>query len=363
WLKKYETPIGATNARRLSQYILIGDDDSGHEPQLIRYLKRLKIRVPLQLTHVYDSQQRLRPLCGYYSSYGKCPFESLDCPKRHAFGRHDRPDPRLPTSGQIKITVTYVLGANDFYFRCREFRGASQTSGKWQPMSDNYDAIREELIAFKDTPYNTVRDPTGDRLYGIAVRGQVFRVRLTKIIGSEETNFYEDCEQSSGAPVGQKVELFTVDFGHKLRSNSRQLFELPDHLRDVPALALRGHLFGIKPIANEIEWDFRSTQAFYELVDNYRISEVTAWVVKQADFQVYGDFPNYKSGVYKKHSTQLLGGHAIKILGWGVENDTPYWLAANSWNEDWGDKGYFKIARGSDECGIESDIVAGLPKL
>ncbi|CAG2173656.1 unnamed protein product, partial [Oppiella nova] len=42
WLKKYETPIGATNARRLSQYILIGDDDSGHEPQLIRYLKRLK---------------------------------------------------------------------------------------------------------------------------------------------------------------------------------------------------------------------------------------------------------------------------------------------------------------------------------
>ena len=27
----------------------------------------------------------------------------------------------------------------------------------------------------------------------------------------------------------------------------------------------------------------------------------------------------------------------------------------------WGDDGYFKIKRGVDECGIESDVVAGLP--
>jgi cathepsin B len=29
-----------------------------------------------------------------------------------------------------------------------------------------------------------------------------------------------------------------------------------------------------------------------------------------------------------------------------------YWLVANSWNEDWGEKGFFKIKRGSNECGI-----------
>jgi len=28
-----------------------------------------------------------------------------------------------------------------------------------------------------------------------------------------------------------------------------------------------------------------------------------------------------------------LGGHAIKILGWGVDQGTKYWLVANSWNE------------------------------
>ena len=80
-------------------------------------------------------------------------------------------------------------------------------------------------------------------------------------------------------------------------------------------------------------------------------------------FTVYADFVNYKSGVYQHITGEELGGHAIRILGWGVEDSTPYWLVANSWNEDWGDKGFFKILRGKDECGIESGIVAGTPKL
>lgn len=83
----------------------------------------------------------------------------------------------------------------------------------------------------------------------------------------------------------------------------------------------------------------------------------------EAAFDVYEDFVTYKSGVYHHVSGGMLGGHAIKILGWGVEDNTPYWLVANSWNTSWGDKGYFKILRGSDECGIESDVCAGLAKV
>jgi len=80
-------------------------------------------------------------------------------------------------------------------------------------------------------------------------------------------------------------------------------------------------------------------------------------------FTVYADFPTYKSGVYRHTTGKQLGGHAIKIIGWGVENGTKYWLCVNSWNEDWGDKGLFKILRGEDHCGIEGEIVAGIPKL
>lgn len=56
----------------------------------------------------------------------------------------------------------------------------------------------------------------------------------------------------------------------------------------------------------------------------------------------------------------MLGGHAIKLLGWGEENGTPYWLLANSWNETWGDHGFFKVLRGVNECGIEGGLYAGL---
>jgi cathepsin B len=81
----------------------------------------------------------------------------------------------------------------------------------------------------------------------------------------------------------------------------------------------------------------------------------------EADLTVYQDFLSYRSGVYRHTWGPELGGHAIKVLGWGVDGTTPYWIVANSWNEDWGNQGYFNILRGRGECGIESDINAGIP--
>jgi len=82
----------------------------------------------------------------------------------------------------------------------------------------------------------------------------------------------------------------------------------------------------------------------------------------EAAFTVYSDFLAYKTGVYSHTSGQALGGHAVKVMGYGTENGDKYWLVANSWNPDWGDAGFFKIKRGTDECGIEGQIVAGEPK-
>jgi len=82
----------------------------------------------------------------------------------------------------------------------------------------------------------------------------------------------------------------------------------------------------------------------------------------QTAFTVYEDFLSYRSGVYQHKTGNALGGHAVKMIGYGVENGTPYWLVVNSWNTDWGDNGTFKILRGKNECGIEDGVVAGLPK-
>jgi len=84
----------------------------------------------------------------------------------------------------------------------------------------------------------------------------------------------------------------------------------------------------------------------------------------EGGFTVFEDFLAYKSGVYKHVKGQAVGGHAIKMIGWGVDtNNVPYWTIANSWTDSWGDNGYFLMLRGKNECGIESEVVAGLPKL
>ncbi|KAL5236292.1 hypothetical protein ACI65C_003702 [Semiaphis heraclei] len=80
-----------------------------------------------------------------------------------------------------------------------------------------------------------------------------------------------------------------------------------------------------------------------------------------ASFFMYQDFVNYQSGVYSYNSGKYVTTHAVKILGWGEENGTPYWLAANSFNTYWGDHGFVKILRGANECYIEEFMYAGLP--
>ena len=83
----------------------------------------------------------------------------------------------------------------------------------------------------------------------------------------------------------------------------------------------------------------------------------------EAAFSVYEDFVLYHEGVYQHVTGAYLGGHAIKIVGWGVENGVKYWQCINSWNDNWGDKGTFKMLRGVNHLGIEDDAVAGIPKI
>jgi len=101
-------------------------------------------------------------------------------------------------------------------------------------------------------------------------------------------------------------------------------------------------------------YSFRSVNSIMQDLVDY--GSVTA------AFTVYADFPSYKSGVYEHKTGSALGGHAIKIVGYGVEDGVDYWLVINSWNDSWGDGGYFKIKRGTDECGIESQVSSGNPK-
>jgi cathepsin B len=51
-------------------------------------------------------------------------------------------------------------------------------------------------------------------------------------------------------------------------------------------------------------------------------------------FTVYYDFLSYSGDIYKRSSDSIIGLHAIKIVGWGREDDTDYWVVANSWGPE-----------------------------
>eukprot|EP01116_Phalansterium_solitarium_P008555 TRINITY_DN22482_c0_g1_i1.p1 TRINITY_DN22482_c0_g1~~TRINITY_DN22482_c0_g1_i1.p1 ORF type:complete len:326 (-),score=86.12 TRINITY_DN22482_c0_g1_i1:238-1215(-) len=103
---------------------------------------------------------------------------------------------------------------------------------------------------------------------------------------------------------------------------------------------------------------------YYDLNSNKIEQEIMTHGPVAAAFTVYEDFLSYKSGVYQHTTGDALGGHVIKIIGFGTTADgTKYWQCQNSWTTYWGDGGYFQILRGSDECGIEDDVSAAIPKL
>jgi len=84
----------------------------------------------------------------------------------------------------------------------------------------------------------------------------------------------------------------------------------------------------------------------------------------QAVMQVYNDFFLYASGIYRKTSlsTRLAGYHAVRIIGWGQEGGDRYWTVANSWGTTWGEEGFFRIARGVNECMVEEYVMGVWPR-
>ena len=56
-----------------------------------------------------------------------------------------------------------------------------------------------------------------------------------------------------------------------------------------------------------------------------------------------------------------IGGHAVEITGWGIENGKPYWEIENTWGPEWGINGYFKMIRGKNNCDIENNVFSIIP--
>jgi len=59
---------------------------------------------------------------------------------------------------------------------------------------------------------------------------------------------------------------------------------------------------------------------------------------------VYRDFFAYKDGVYRHTTGDLAGYHAVCCIGYSEAEEC--WICKNSWDDDWGNEGFFKIGYG-----------------
>jgi len=84
-------------------------------------------------------------------------------------------------------------------------------------------------------------------------------------------------------------------------------------------------------------------------------------------FEVTSEFQGYKRGIFHTTGIQdlynpwIIVNHAVLVVGYGVEDGVKYWIVKNSWGPYWGENGFFRIRRGTNELGIESMGVSSLP--
>ncbi|XP_018024660.1 procathepsin L [Hyalella azteca] len=72
----------------------------------------------------------------------------------------------------------------------------------------------------------------------------------------------------------------------------------------------------------------------------------------------HADFQFYSDGVYKNENcTKEFLNHGVLVVGYGTTDEgEDFWLIKNSWGEEWGEGGYYRLARNANNmCGVTSE--------
>lgn len=66
---------------------------------------------------------------------------------------------------------------------------------------------------------------------------------------------------------------------------------------------------------------------------------------------------DYSRGIIRTCTYYGLN-HAVLLVGYGVQDGVPYWTLKNTWGDDWGEHGYFRVRQNVNSCGIINDLAS-----
>jgi C1A family cysteine protease len=69
------------------------------------------------------------------------------------------------------------------------------------------------------------------------------------------------------------------------------------------------------------------------------------------------DLTDYYGGIINSCKNYGLN-HAVLLVGYGIENEVPFWILKNSWGTDYGENGFVRVRRGVNACGLVNELAA-----
>lgn len=137
---------------------------------------------------------------------------------------------------------------------------------------------------------------------------------------------------------------------YQIDSGSKAFFIQPSTPTELFRSSLKAHIIDYGPVVTG-----------YVVFRNFVTGNFTDPAINEGIYFDRADYTNNYAGRplrfsdYNTWESQVVGFHAVRVLGWGVGKnvqydnnrfgDVPYWIAANSWGSSWGNmNGFFRIA-------------------